>query len=900
MEWVRVLLSRFVSLFRSKELDARLDEELSAHVELATAEHVRRGMSADEARTAALREFGGVTQARERYRVQRGLPWVEQMTRDVRFALRQLRKSPGFALTAVLTLALGIGAATSVFSVVNGVLLKPFAFRDPGRLVVMREVQYATNKDRTVIPFNYRHFARLTQNATSLEGAAIFQNRALSLSPDGNHPYRVGGVAVSANLLHVLGVAPILGRDFVESDTAKGAPPVAILSYSLWQTLFAGSPNVIGQTLRISGDPVTIIGVLEPELRFPQIVLSPKIEFLQVTPARETQIYVPLVANEFDLKNDSGNYNYKVIARLKQGVSMEQASAELETMQRSYSASAHLPIAMGIAVTPLMKDVASGIGGALWLLLAAVGTVLLIACVNLANLQLARAVNAEHETAVRAALGAGKGRLAMARLMESLVLACAGGAGGVGLAFAGVRLLLALVPASVPRLEEVHVSLPVLLFAVGLSVVSAVASGLLPALKSLDVHPQEALQASSTRTGSVQKGGRARNGMVAAQVACTIVLLTLTSLTLRSFSRLMKQDRGFDSSHITAVQVDLLAPKYADSKPGYKEAKLAFADRARMALNRLPGAQSVAMTSATPMTGETWVDYLERPDHPVPVPQEPLVNVRWINPEYLPTMRIGLVAGRNIAAPDRANPRVALISEKTAREAFAGENPIGHTLGNILPDTDQPVTIVGVVADARINGLKDDAAMVYVPYWNFVPWSISFLVRSSQPGSVLIPEMRNALWQIDPQVTIPTLKSLDDQVSDSVATERFQTIVLSSFGAAALLLALLGVYGVLAYSVSLRQQEFGIRIALGSSKGTLVGLVLRQAAYPVLLGAGVGLTIALAAMRWVRSLLYQAPAMDPIAIGGSILLLLAAAAVAAIVPARRAASVDPMRALRAE
>jgi predicted permease len=900
MEWIRVLLNRFVSLFRRKELDARLDEELNAHVDLAIAENVRRGMAADEARTAALREFGGVTQVREDYRVQRGLPWVEQIARDVRFAVRQLRKSPGFALTAIFTLALGIGAATSVFSVVNGVLLKPFAFREPNRLVVMREAEDQAGKERTIVPFNYRHFQRLRQNTKSLEDMAILQNRAVSLSPDGDHPYRVGGLAASPNLLRMLGVAPILGRDFTESDAVKGATPVTILSYSMWQTLFQGNPHVIGQRLRLTGESATIVGVLGPGMHFPQFALAPKIEFLNVAPAREMQIYIPLTPDEYALKDDTGDYNYKTIARLKPGVSIEQASAELETMQRAYSASAHLPIAMGIAMTPLVKDVASGIDNALWMLFAAVGTVLLIACVNLANLQLARATNAEHETAVRAALGASKGRLVMARLMESLLLACVGGAMGVALAFAGVKLLLSLVPANVPRLEEVHVSLPVLVFALGLSVVSAVAFGMLPALKSLDVHPQAAMQANSTRTGSMQKGGRARNGMVAAQVACTLVLLIVTLLTLRSFSHLMRMDRGFDSSHITVAQVDLLAPKYDDTKPGFKEAKLAYADRALAALSQLPGVQSVAMTSATPMTGETWVNYLERPDHPLPMAQLPLVNVRWINAEYLATMRIPLVAGRNLTATDRANPLVALISEKTAREAFPGENPIGRAISNLVPDTDRPVTVIGVVADTHINGLKDDAAMLYAPYWAFTPWTVSFLVRSSQPGNVLIPEMRSALWQIDPQVTIPALKSLDDQVSDSVAMERFQTIVLSCFGAAALLLALLGVYGVLAYSVSLRQQEFGIRIALGSDKGTLVGLVLRQAAYPVLLGAGAGLVIALAAMRWVRSMLYQTPVMDPMAIGGSILLLLAAAAVAAIVPARRAASVDPMRALRME
>jgi predicted permease len=310
--------------------------------------------------------------------------------------------------------------------------------------------------------------------------------------------------------------------------------------------------------------------------------------------------------------------------------------------------------------------------------------------------------------------------------------------------------------------------------------------------------------------------------------------------------------------------------------------------------------QSVALTSVAPLTGETWVDNLTRPDHPVPAGQEPAINVRWINPDYLPTMRSALVAGRNITVADRANPYVALLSERAAREGFPGEDPIGRKISGLVPNDNHAFTVIGVVADARINGLKDNAAMVYLPYWAFTPVTLSYLVRSAQPSDALIPEIRRAIWQIDPQVAIPTLKSMDEQVSDSVTTDRFQAMVLTGFGAAALLLAVLGVYGVLAYSVSLRQKEFGIRIALGSDKNALIGLMLRQAAYPVLLGAGVGLTMAMIALRWVRSLLYQTPVMDPLAIGGSVLLLLAAAAIAAIVPARRAASTDPMRALRME
>ncbi|MGO9335949.1 MAG: ADOP family duplicated permease [Terracidiphilus sp.] len=900
MDWIRILLSRCAALFRRQKLDADLDEELRAHIEFAVGENLSHGLGAAEARTVALRRFGGMAQTRERYRVQRGLPFVATLLRELRYAVRRLRKSPGFTLTAILTLALGIGAVTSVFSVVNAVLLQPFAFRNPDSLVVMREaVEDEAQGQRSAIPDNYRHFLRLKSGARTLEDAAIFAQRGKSVSANGDHPRIAGAVIASPNIFRLLGIQPMLGRDFVEDDARPGPESAAILSYEGWQSFFARDPAVIGKTLRIEGHPVAVIGVLPPGVRFPRIVFAPGTVFQETEDA--TLLFEPLAPTERDLTADMGNFNYKAIARLKPGVTVAQANAELEAMQKAYTLSAHLPLHFGIALTPLKKDVASGVSGALWMLFAAVGAVLLIACVNLANLQMARAVNAERETAVRAALGASRGQLAGSRLSESLVLALVGGAAGVALAFIGVRVLLAFVPANVPRLDEVHVSLPVLLFAAGLSIVAAVAFGTLPALRSLRVHPQAALQANSSRTANTQEGRRIRSSMVAAQVACTVVLLIVTALALRSFSGLLRQNRGFDASHLTLAQADLFAPQYDDDGPAKRDTtRLAFADRALTALGRLPGVQSVAMTSVTPLTGETWVDTLSRPDHPVPAGQEPPINVRWINPGYLPTMQGSLVAGRNFTAADRANPYVALISERTAREGFPGENPIGRTFAGIVPDDNHPLTVVGVVADARINGLKDNAAMVYLPYFAYTPFTLSFLVRSTRPSDALIPEMRRALWQIDPQVAIPTLKSMDDQVMESVATDHFQAMVLGSFGAAALLLALLGVYGVLAYSVSLRRQEFGIRIALGSDKGALIGLVLRQAAYPVLLGTAAGLAMALIALRWVRSLLYQTPVMDPLAIGGSVLLILTAAAIAAIVPARRAASTDPMRALRTE
>ncbi len=826
---------------------------------------------------------------------------MQTLLLNVRLSIRALRRSPGFALTAILTLALSIGAVTSVFSVVNAVLLKPFAFPNSSRLVVMREIEDEVGNPSLVVPDNYRHYLRLKRDAKTIADAAIFHQSGASVSPNGDRPRIVGSIAASPNFFRVLGVYPILGRDFVAQDAEKGAAKVVLLSYAGWQTLLQGNPKVIGQTLRIGGEPITVLGVLPPGMRFPEIALAPNFASqASAGAARETMIFEPMAPSDRDLTSDDESYNYRVIARLKPGVTLAQARAELTALQRAYTLSAHLPIPLGISLTPLVADVSSSISGALWLMFASVGGVLMIACVNLANLQLARAVVAEREIAVRSALGASKSQLLMARLAESLVLAMLGGAAGVMMAFTGVRLLVALVPANVQRLNEVQVSLPVMLFAAGTSIAAAISFGILPALRSLRVHPQAALQANSSRAANTQEGRRTRNLLVAAEVACTVVLLIVTSLVLRSFSHLLRQDRGFDSSHVTLAQVDLFAPQYDDSLSNFKRAKLAFADRALAALQQLPGVQSVAVSSAMPLTGEIWVDNLTRPDHPLAKAQQPLVNVRWINPEFLATMQIPLIAGRNLTAADRANPYVMLISERTAREAFPGENPIGRTINSIVPDDQHPITVVGVVADTRINGLKDTAAMVYVPYWAYTPWTLSFFVRSSQASDLLIPEMRRVLWDIDPQVAIPSVKSMDEQVIDSVASERFQTVVLTSFVAAGLLLALLGVYGVLEYSVSLRHREFGIRIALGSGKAALMKLVLGQAAYPVLLGAGVGLALAFVGVHWVRSLLYETQVVDPLAIGGSLLLMLGAAALAAVLPARRAAAVDPIQALRNE
>jgi predicted permease len=558
----------------------------------------------------------------------------------------------------------------------------------------------------------------------------------------------------------------------------------------------------------------------------------------------------------------------------------------------------HMQSHLGIVVIPLTQEVTGNVSTGLWLLLAGIAAVLLIACVNLANLQLARAVSRERESSIRAALGAGRKRLLQLALIESLMLAVVGGALGILFAFVGVRIFVAAAPAGLPRLNEVGVSWPVLLFAAGLSAATALVFGILPALRSMRADPQAVMQANSIRIADSRQGSRIRSILVGAEVACTLLLLLITALVASSFARVILQQRNFDSDHVTLAQVNLFNSNYGQTAPNYKAAQNAFIDRALAGLAKIPGVTSVALTSEMPMAGESWINGLTRPDHPLPESQRPLVNVRMISANYRSTLEIPLIAGRDLELADRSHPGNVLISAQTARTVWPGEDPIGKHFDFL--DGFGMHTVVGVIADARVNDLKKTANMVYVPYWENPRWRVYFLVRSPLAASALADSIRGVVWKIDPQVPIPTLKSFDDQVNDSVATERFQTLLLSSFGAAALLLALLGVYGVLTYSVSLRQQEFGIRIALGSDRATLTLLILRQAAYPVLGGIVAGLGAAFVATRWVRSVLYETQPADPVAITVSILLLVAVAAVAAIVPARRAASADPMRALRTE
>lgn len=815
---------------------------------------------------------------------------MHTLLQDLRFSIRSLRKSPGFALTALLTLGLGIGLVTSVFSVVNSVLLKPFAFRDPGSLIVVREM--ALERNQPPGPDNYKQYLNWKANSKALADAAILRNRGYSVSADIDHPSIVSGLEISPNFFSVLGVPLVQGRSFLPAETVEGSDREVILSWSAWQKYFHGEADAIGRTLRMGGVPQTVVGVTPQGFSFPHMTeMSTAVVQRGVEPY---EVFKPLLPD----MSDSGNHNYLTVGRLKVGITLAQAQSELDVLQQAYARAVPAASAdTGVFVEPLTQEVTGRVSTALWLLLAAVGVVLLIGCVNLANLQLARAVTRERELALRAALGAGTGSLLRSALMDSVLLGMVGGALGVVLSFTGVRLFVAAAPGSLPRLNEVQVNWLALVAAAGLSIMTALLFGLLPALRSIRIDPQQAMQSSPTRIANTREGQRTRHLLVGGEVACTVVLLVVTGLLVRSLSQLLIQQRDFDAGHITLTGVSLATPRYGNSPEEATAVRAAFIDQALTNLSQLPGVESVAMTSEMPIAGETWVSSIVRSERPLPPGLEPNANIRWVSPSYISTLKIPLLAGRDLQPSDQNHPTNVLISEQAAREAWPGEGPVGKTF-EVGGET--KYTVVGVVADARINDLKRTASMVYVPYWENPWWRAYFFIRSPQPTPALAESIRRTLWKIDPEVAIPTLKSLDEQVSDSVATERFQAMLLSSFGVAALLLAVLGVYGVLTYSVSLRQQEFGIRVAMGSGKTALMRLVIRQAAIPVVGGIVAGLLLASGATRWIDSLLYETKAGDPMVIAASTALLLVAAFVAAWLPARRAASVDPIRALRTE
>jgi predicted permease len=787
---------------------------------------------------------------------------------------------------AVLSLALGIGANTAIFSLVNGILLRPLDFPDPQRLVAL-SVSTRQFRNGEPLPLNLGQLVEWRKRTSSFEGIGAYRNSTMSLTGQGL-PELISGAQVSANLFDVLGVRPRLGRLFVEQEDHYGQHQVVILADSLWRRRFGSDPSIIGRKITLGGTPCTVVGVLQSGFEFPK---EPS-DFGKLLNGR-MEIFRPLAYRPDEIVPHAGDLNYAGIARLGAGVSIERATSELTASEAAIDSqisgeSWHIVP----AVTPLQKQITGDVRQSLIVLMAAVGAVLLVLCVNLANLSLSRAAGRAREAAIRTALGANRWQLARQSLVETGVLAAVGGGFGVAFAFWGLRRLLAAAPVDLPRLHDVSVDGRVLVFALAISGMTALLFGLLPAIRSASSGaPYETLKSTSYSNVGGPGGLRLRNLLVAFEVGLCAALLVTAGLFLASFVRLTTIPRGFDIERVLAVDVALPWTKYT------KDADVTrFFENVLDQARAMPGVESAAISSYLPLQGESWIDILKTENDARPDSQLPSANLRFISRDYFHTLHIPLRAGRDFESVDRGH-MVAIISQSLARKLWPNADPIGRK----LLDMGRAHEVVGVVGDARSTSLDQSPVdMLYIPLWQRPQNSSSILVRTAMDPKAIAAALRAAVWNADGDVPVPEERTLEQIMSASLARRRFQMALVLVFALAALALAAFGTYGVVAYAVARRRAEIGIRMALGAGRGRVLRLVLRQGMMPVFGGLAAGALAALAVGSYVSSLLFQVSPHDPLAFAVAAGALVAVSVLACWIPARRAAGVNPLDAIRYE
>ncbi|HEX8360795.1 MAG TPA: ABC transporter permease [Longimicrobium sp.] len=802
---------------------------------------------------------------------------MDKLLQDLRYAVRSLRKSPGFTLVAVLTLALGIGANTAIFSVVNGVILRPLPYPQPEQL---RYLGWQWKSGSTMNAVTAYQFQYWRQNSRSFAGMASFDQHAAEVAGGGF----AQGLRGTDDFLRVLGVKPALGRGFLPEENRPGGPRAVLLSDAMWRSRLGADPRAVGRTLTLDGEAHTIVGVLPPSFRFPQ---APDwTEF--VLPRR------PVVDRE-----DEG-HNSTVVARLRPGVSPRQADAEMAALSERFRRE-NPDLAQageGVKLVDYGSMYLGGLRTVLWVLLGAVGVVLLIACVNVANLLLARAARRQREMAVRAAVGAGRGRIIRQVITEGVVLALLAGAAGLAVGMAGVRALLALAPQLLPRTEEIGLDARVLGFTFLVALGTGVVAGLASAL------PATRTDLAGVLRGTSQPGGRGRGArvLVAAEAALAVVLLVGAGLLAGSLARMSRVDLGFRTEQLLTVRIPHVPEGY-----GTAARSAAFAEQVMERVRETPGVVSVAAVSSIPFRRgmNIPVTVEGRPDA-----TEGAIEWRAVTPGYFRTLGVRVVGGRDFAATDAAGAPVILVNESAAREYWPGRTPLGARLlvanmgGKPLPGVDDPPReVVGVVGDIR-DQQRDLAPRrtVFVPM-SQVPDAFaslpSLVVRTTDPASAGAA-LRQAIGEVDPRMPAPELRMMEEVVGATMAQSRFNALLMGSFAAVAMLLTGVGIFGVVSYTVRQRTREIGVRIALGARQGDVLGTVVRQGIRPAVVGLVVGLVLSAGLSRLVSGMLYEVSPTDPLTLAAVSVLLVGVAVLASYLPARRAARVDPMVALRSE
>jgi putative ABC transport system permease protein len=861
----------------------QLDDEVEFHLAMLAEDYARRGMTPEDARTAARRTFGGVTQVKEAYRDQRGLPAIDTFVQDARYALRTLRRTPGFTVAALLTLALGIGANTAIFSVVHAVVLRPLPFADPDRLVVFGD----SKADGLPGNIGYTTLHDYRARASTLVNVVAVRTWSPTLVANGEAE-RINAMRVSWDYFQMLGVRPALGRGFTRDEDRPDHWRVLMISDGLWRRRFGGDPNVIDRTLRMNDRDYRIVGVL-PASYEPLI----SDHFYE-----RADIWAPL---GYDTAGDSSCrscQHLKALGRVRADSTLEAARAQLDAIRADLARSYPNDYAEGsVAVVRLQAKLAGPVRSGLLTLLVAVGVVLLIACANVANLLLARSMHRSREMAVRAALGASRGRLVRQLLTESLMLGLAGGLLGIGLAAVSLQTLLAMAPVEIPRLDRVVLDGRVLWFALFVSVVTGLIFGLVPALRGAAADPQRALGAES-RSSMGAASHRTRRLLVISDLALALVLLAAAGLMLKSVGRLMQVDAGFDPRDVLTLQFSLVGQKYAEDS-----AVNQFIDRVVERVRALPGVEAAAATGQIPMGG----NYDQRGFYiqgrvPANTSDSPSVERYSVTADYFKVLRIPLIRGRLLTDVDTADSMpVMVLAESTARQLWPGEDPVGHRVSIGHPKTGPWRTVVGIVGDVRHFSLDEAPTLqMYVPQSQVTDSFLVLTVRTPSEPQVLMPALRGVLRELDLSVPVYDVATLREVVDRSVAQRRFVMQLLGTFAVLALLLATIGLYGVVSYMVAQRTREVGLRVALGAAPGHILGLILGSGIKTVAIGLAVGLAATLFVARFLGTLLFGVDPHDPVTLGSASGILMLVALLAHLVPAVRALRIDPSIALRQE
>ena len=862
-----------------------LERDISDHIERETEDNIQRGMPPKEARYAAMRKFGNAMLVVEDTRKVWVSVWFEQLVQDTRLGLRRLRKSPGFSVLAVLTLALGTGASTSIFSVVNAVLLGPLPYKDPGHLAMI----WGTNARRGIkkTPVSPGDYFEWKQKNTAFQDIAASYDNQVTLTGVGN-PQFLFGYDFSANYFSILGVSPELGRTFTAEEDRPGAPKVVVLSDKLWRGTFLADPGILGKSITLDGEPYRVLGVMPGSFDFPTGV----------------QVWMPAALAD-STASDYEHRFVRVMGRLKPGVSGERAQAQMKALALQMDAEHPTTDAgNGVNITPLRKQLAGDIETPLLVLLGAVGFVLLIACANVASLLLARATTRYKEIATCAALGASRARLLRQFLTESLLLSLAGGALGIVLALWCTNFLVSIFPndianVSIPRVDNIPISMPVLWFALAATAVTGLLFGVVPAMQSAGANAADILRESSRGASAGSRSARLRRVLVVAEIALSLVLLAGAGLLIKSFQQVIHGSLGFQPDHVLGVEVFLAENRYPANQPDKQRAIVRdVLDR----MKTLPGVVSVGAASTLPLTG-FWgeTDFFVE-GQPLPKPAEtPSADNRSITPGYFTTMRVPLLDGRDFTGSDRdGGERVAIVDQTLARQYLDG-SPVGKRLNLGTPEKPEWWNVVGEVTNVKAFGLESPPLpTLYRPYAQH-PWPLlAFAIRTSGDPAALLHSAQQAVWDVDKDQPIFRTLPLSTLAAQSVALRRVSTLLLAAFATLALLLAAVGIYGVMAYAVARRTHEIGTRMALGAQPKDVLRLVLGQGARLTIYGVIIGAVAALVLTRFMASILFGVGASDPVTFAGVAILLAAVALGACYIPARRAMRIDPMAALKYE